>query len=226
MDVVVGDVDNDGDMDVYTWYFDGRDVPRAGRLYKNNGGQFTHAQFFGGAEHMFFADFDNDGDLDMISGGLFLNNGTGAFGADKSASAGMIAEGRGGIDFDADDDGDLDIIMNRDDRNTPYLRYYTNELVSPNRWLRVKLTGPGGQAGAPGAKVWVYQEGHLGEAASLVGYREVVTANGGFVNGPSPVQHFGLKARNAVDVKVQFVTGQIVTRSSVPANQTVSIVAP
>ena len=226
LDVVVADVDNDGDVDVYTYYYSGAGAPSSGRIYRNDGGQFTLGQSLGGAEHMFFADLDNDGDQDLVSGGLFLNNGNGTFGPDQSATLGMSAQGRGGMAFDADNDGDLDIIMNRDDRNKPYLRYYTNELVSANNWLRVQLTGPGGQAGAPGAKVWVYEEGHLGEGAHLLGYREVVTATGGFVDGPPPIQHFGLMDRTAVDVRVQFVTGEVLDRTAVPANQVVAIVAP
>ncbi len=128
--------------------------------------------------------------------------------------------------FDADNDGDLDIIMNRDDRNKPYLRYYVNGLAAGSHWLRVKLTGPGGQAGAPGAKVWLYEQGHLGESGRLLGYREVVTATGGFVDGSSPIQHFGLGGRSGVDVRVRFVTGEIVDQASVQANQILHVAAP
>lgn len=219
--VVTGDVDNDGDMDVYTWYTPDTGT-RTGRLYKNNGGQFTLAQSVGGAEHMFFADLDNDGDLDLISGGVFLNNGTGTFGSDQQSPLGLISKGRGGMAGDFDLDGDLDVIMNVDDRNVPYLRYYVNDLSSPNNWLRIKLTGPGGQAGAPGAKVWVYEDG----TNKLLGFREVVTATGGFVDGPSPTQHFGLGTRARVYVKVQFVNGQVVETPVLDSvNDTLSIAA-
>jgi len=226
LDVVTADVDNDGDDDVYTYYYNGAGSPSSGRIYRNNGGQFSVAQSLGGAEHMFFGDLDNDGDLDLVSGGVFLNDGNGTFSSDRSSSLGVSAEGRGGMPFDADNDGDLDIIMNRDDRTKPYLRFYENELAAENNWLRVKLTGPGGQAGAPGAKVWLYEPGHLGESAFLLGYREVVTATGGFVDGPSPIQHFGLEGRSLADVRVQFVTGEIVDQASVQANQVLHLSAP
>ena len=136
--------------------------------------------------------------------------------------------------FDADGDGDLDIILNRSDRDFPYLRYYVNELAvtapSTTR-LRVKLTGPQGQAGAPGAKVYVYEEGHLGDPAHLLGYREVTTATG-FVSGPSPIQHFGLGGRTAVDVRTRFLAvrdqagnliEKVVEQASVQANTTLWI---
>ena len=111
--VIAGDIDNDGDVDIYC----------SAGLYRNDGGGFTYLATYGVAEHMFFADLDNDGDLDLVSGGIFLNNGNGTFGPDISSSLGVICEGRGGMAFDADGDGDLDIIFNRSDRYSPYLRY-------------------------------------------------------------------------------------------------------
>jgi hypothetical protein len=127
--------------------------------------------------------------------------------------------------FDADGDGDLDLVFNVSDRTHPYLRYYRNDVESAGRFLKVTLAGPGGQAGAPGAKVLVYEEGRLGDAGFLVGYREVATATG-FVSGPSPVQHLGLGERTAVDVRVVFPLGEVEERLSVPAGTTVSIAAP
>lgn len=223
-----GDVDNDGDQDVYVR------VDGVGRLYRNDGGRFIHVSSFGGAEHMFFADLDNDGDLDLVSGGVFLNDGRGSFGPNQAPQLGVMAEGRGGMAFDADGDGDLDILLNRSDRYTPYLLYYVNELAvtAPGaRWLKVKLAGPQGQAGAPGAKVFVYDEGFLGDPGHLLGYREVTTATG-FVSGASPIQHFGLGGRTAVDVQVRFLAvrdqagnlvEKVVEQRSVSANTTVSL---
>jgi phosphodiesterase/alkaline phosphatase D-like protein len=209
--VVAGDIDNDGDVDVYC---------TAG-LFRNDGGHFTHVATFGGAEHMFFADLNHDGYIDLVSGGIFLNNGDGTFGPDVSSQLGVISEGRGGIAFDADGDGDLDFILNRSDRDAPYLRYYRNDLTS-GTWLKVKLAAPNGQLGAPGAKVWVYERGHLGEPDYLLGYREVVTATG-FVSGPSATQHFGLGGQTSVDVRARFITGEVEERIGVPANTTLQM---
>jgi hypothetical protein len=228
--VVTGDVDNDGDSDVYTWF---EQNGRVGRLYRNEiecrpdvqtgcspatkGKRFTLVNSsLGGAEHMFFGDLDNDGDLDLVSGGVLLNNGNGTFVADTTT--GLLARGRGGMVLDADGDGDLDVVMNHSDRTYPYRGFYRNDLDNGFGFLKVKLTGRGGQAGAPGARVWVYEEGFLGDRLHLLGYREVVTATGGFVSGPSPIQHFGLGNRVAVDVRVAFVTGETVVRASVAEN--------
>jgi hypothetical protein len=170
---------------------------------------------------MFFADLNHDGYIDLVSGGIFLNNGDGTFGPDVSSQLGVISEGRGGIAFDADGDGDLDFILNRSDRDAPYLRYYRNDLTS-GTWLKVKLAAPNGQLGAPGAKVWVYERGHLGEPDYLLGYREVVTATG-FVSGPSATQHFGLGGQTSVDVRARFITGEVEERIGVPANTTLQM---
>ena len=73
-----GDFDNDGFPDLFiTSIYDGRES----FLYKNNGdGTFTNVNYssglvvyngWGGA----WADVDNDGDLDLFSRGLFINNG-------------------------------------------------------------------------------------------------------------------------------------------------------
>jgi len=229
--VTAGDVDNDGDLDVFTVVVttSGGATTFSGRLYRNDGGSFTHARTFADrgadSEHMFLADLDNDGDLDLVWAGAYLNNGDGTFGPNRASEFAVSPSGRGGMAFDADGDGDLDVVFNVSDRTYPYLRYYRNDVQSAGRFLKVKLVGPGGQAGAPGAKLYVYDHGHLGEAGFLLGYREVATATG-FVSGPSPVQHFGLGARDAVDVRVVFPLGQVEERLSVPADTTVSISAP
>ncbi|MDZ7261073.1 MAG: FG-GAP-like repeat-containing protein, partial [candidate division KSB1 bacterium] len=209
--VTTGDIDHDGDMDIYLEQ----------GLYRNDKGRFIFTSKIGGAEHMVLADIDNDTDLDIISGGIFLNNGDGTFTQDQSTRLGVICEGRGCMAFDADNDGDLDLIFNRSDRYQPYLRFYRNELNN-DRWLKVKLIGPNGQVGAPGAKLWLFEAGHLGQMDHLIGYREVVTATG-FVCGPSPIQHFGLGPHDSVDLKVQFVTGEIAKKTGVRRATTVVI---
>jgi hypothetical protein len=229
--VTAGDVDNDGDLDVFVVVetSSGGGTVYSGRLYRNDGGFFTFAHTFADrssdAEHMFFADLDNDGDLDLVWAGVYLNDGTGHFGPNRAGEMGVSPAGRGGMAFDADGDGDLDLVFNRDDRTQPYLRYYRNDVESPGAYLDVRLGGPGARVGAPGAKVSVYEEGRLGDRQSLLGYRVVATATG-FVSGPSPVQHFGLGERTAVDVRVVFPGGQVEERRSVPAKSSIAIFTP
>ena len=125
MSVVLGDVDNDGDLDVVAGNSDDTN-----RLYVNNG---TAAPFAGvsgtdiGADEnrtlaVVLGDVDNDGDLDLVAGNdgqpnrLYFNSGTadpfaGATGTDISADAHRTISVVLG---DLDGDGDLDLVAGND----------------------------------------------------------------------------------------------------------------
>jgi len=109
------DYDGDGDLDLYVSNSGGNgwhDV-----LYRNDGGYFTdvteNVGLLGNTSlGACFADFDNDGDLDVYllgCGKLYRNDG-GVFN-DVSASAGLsvAAEAAGWGDYDGD--GDLDLFL-------------------------------------------------------------------------------------------------------------------
>jgi hypothetical protein len=160
--VTTGDVDSDGDLDVFTVVVttDGSTTTFSGQLYRNDDGVFTHARTFADrgsdSEHMFFADLDNDGDLDLVWAGVYLNHGDGTFGPDRAAEFGIGPSGRGGMAFDADGDGDLDLVFNVSDRTHPYLRYYRNDVESAGRFLEGRAggaRGPGGGAGGQGPRL-------------------------------------------------------------------------
>jgi len=79
---VLGDYDNDGDLDLFFTTVYGGDFPR---LYRNDGNWIftnqTHNAGLGELKSTYqaaFADYDNDGDLDLVtSGKLFENTGNG-----------------------------------------------------------------------------------------------------------------------------------------------------
>ena len=125
-----GDVDNDGDQDAFA----GLDIPLPGKtssLWLNDGhGVFTQKANSGlegtanatYAANAVFADFDNDGKLDLFVGNgqtsylamddLYLGKGDGTFTAARSRLAGNIASpSNGSIACDYDNDGDLDIAV-------------------------------------------------------------------------------------------------------------------
>ena len=123
--IAAGDVDGDGDFDLY--------IPGdAGALYLNTAGKFAAHAGTGingkGAIGAYFGDYDGDGDPDLYltcDGGnrLYLNDGAGAFAdfTDASGAGGNDVVSVGAAWADADHDGDLDL-------------YVANRGVSNNLW--------------------------------------------------------------------------------------------
>lgn len=125
-----GDVDNDGDQDLFA----GLDIPLPGlanSMWLNDGqGHFTQVANSGvegelgntSAGNAVFADFDNDGKLDLFIGNgqtsylatdeLHLGNGDGTF-RDVSSRLGtqVASPNNGSVACDYDNDGDLDIFV-------------------------------------------------------------------------------------------------------------------
>ena len=119
--VARGDYDNDGDDDLLLAGLTDPDTPVT-RLYRNDDGTFaaTDSPFpqlaFGDAQ---WADYDNDGDLDLTLSGadangtflttLFRNNGDGGF---AEVDAGLPGYAFSALDWgDYDNDGDLDLVL-------------------------------------------------------------------------------------------------------------------
>lgn len=121
--VALGDMDNDGDLDMVVANASGFN-----KLYINNGhGVFSQGANFDPSPSTSVAlgDIDNDGDLDIVTGNLgqankvYLNDGTGGLTFDQAFNFGGTMSVTLG---DIDGDGDLDLISgNRIDANTIYL---------------------------------------------------------------------------------------------------------
>ncbi len=139
-DAKVGDLDNDGDLDVVlsgVYSYLGTEIANA--LWLNNGdGTFASSEFGreGIQRNIGLGDVDGDGDLDMIltreyfmgnpgdaSLQVYLNNGDATF---DSYAMGATNAGRNGIALgDLDGDGDLEILSGG----------YTNDLESWNNGI-------------------------------------------------------------------------------------------
>ena len=235
----VGDYDNDGDMD---WFvtsvngstLDGSFVGTGNRLYRNTGdGVFEDATDAAGVAQGYwgwgacFADFDNDGNLDLflVNGWhlpgfeadpvLFYHaNGDGTF-TEKAQSIGLVEsdQGRGVACHDADRDGDLDIVLTNNSRNA--VRYYRNNLTVPNHYLGVKLRSA--RSNTRGVGAWITLRSAAGTQV-----REVRGGNNFTSHNPMEA-HFGLADATVADLEVRWPDGAVSTHAGVSADQVVTL---
>lgn len=207
-----GDYDEDGDLDLAVANWDGGQS----YLYVNDGaGNFTGQNQFGIGDPntVAWGDFDNDGDLDVGQGNgdftsgapssLWVNDGAGSFAVAAPFGTGSTDGVAWG---DVDLDGDLDLgVGNEHSPNQNYL--YVNQENDAD-FLFLRLVGHRHDLGAGysnrdgvGAKVFAYEAGFLGNAAHLLGFREI-EAHGGFSSQNQIDAHFGLPGRSTVDVRI------------------------
>ena len=229
--IAIGDYDNDRDLDFF--------ASMSNRLYRNNGDntfsdvtEETGIGDIGGyARGCAFVDADNDSDLDLFIAGrrqFFRNDGKGKF-SDVGEEWGMTVDLIHGCAFgDIDGDGDLDMYgTNWLSGNTPWK--YPGKFVlyrnttNNEAYLKVRLEGYRSNRFGVGAKLEVYEAGHLGEEKRLLGYREVLCGYGTFSCHP-PEQHFGLGKEKRCDLRVTFPrSGKVVEMKEVTRGQTVLV---
>ena len=213
--VAWADANNDGflDLAVANWGNDAQSY-----LYINNAGQgFTAQPAFGALDTntIAWADYDNDGDLDLAVGNgdfgsadqnhLYVNQGDATF-------VEFEAFGLGSTDSlawaDVDGDGDLDIAAgNEHTPSTNYL-YVNNE--NDSDYLILHLIGHRHDLGTGysnrdgiGARVSVFEPGHICDPDFLLGMRQV-EALGGFSPQNSIDLEFGVPGQATVDVRIDW----------------------
>jgi tetratricopeptide (TPR) repeat protein len=122
------DFDMDGDIDIYSGFYDPVSESFKHILFSNNSGKFTDITAAAGLNHdgaetsATFGDYDNDGfpDLFIIRKDgdlLYRNKGDGSFEDVTSSSHAGSIDGKMALFFDADHDGDLDLFEGTSAKN-------------------------------------------------------------------------------------------------------------
>ncbi|MFG0246737.1 MAG: CRTAC1 family protein [Phycisphaerales bacterium JB052] len=246
MGIDVGDINNDGMLDMYISSIT-YDFGSSGNvlLVQNHDGSFndtagdsgTNAGFWGWGVLM--QDFDHDRDLDIAEtngfigafGGdpavLFENMGDGTVFNEVASESGFVhhGQGRGMVRLDIENDGDLDIAIFE---NVGQLRLYENLLIdndataNDQSWVRIELNTSANDNLAPqgiGAMISIFSNDQPVVRPMHCGANHASS---------SPIEvHAGLGGTSVIDVlQVRWADGSYTTRTQVPVNQRLTIDAP
>ena len=245
MGSTLADYDGDGDLD---WFVTAIHHPPSdpgpadgNRLYINNGDRtFTDGTDFAGVRDAQwgwgtgFFDFDNDGDLDLMATNgyrpdhlddptvLFENDGDGTF-TEVTTLRGIADNdlGRGLVQLDYDNDGDLDVLV-INQAAAPVL--YRNDGGNDNHYLRVETEGSVSNRDGIGAIIEVTADSSDPDQMLLW----VVDGGSSFLSHHQKTAHFGLADHSGtVDLVEIFWPSGIVQRfQDVPVDSVLQAVEP
>ncbi len=195
----IADFDNDGDFDIFVTSLGGTDG-----FYRNDDGEFVSvAAEFGLAHEAYrgtaaWADFDNDGWIDLYSSGTLYKNNQGKF---VGVTPEVISEnvgGYGSIWADFDNDGAMDLALSSANH------YVIRNLLPADgaaRSLKVMVLNERGIHTRAGTEVRLF----AADTRQLLGTRILETGSGYNAQSVVPV-HFGVPGGGAVDVEITLMT--------------------
>ncbi len=241
MAVAPGDIDNDGDFDLFSTNIGGLIGGPHGLFVNEGDGTFsrrsvsgvTNSEFGWGAS---FADFDNDGDLDLIQTGCFpqlgvqgptlcnptrLHLGDGAAGFAESElpidTTYRFTSGLAQADYDGDGFPDVAIVITHLTDDSPGNPVLLRNRGNDNRWLSVQLQGTVSNRGGVGAVIAVV----TGDGSRQL---RQVTAGSSFASSETPWPVFGLGKGEARAVEVRWPAGGRERYEVTEANRRVTLV--
>ncbi len=222
--VAAGDIDNDGDLDIFQASGGGGNEGFRNLMLMNLGnGEFLDITEGVGLVSLArtsaltasLADIDNDGDLDLLTGAphsLFLNRGDGTF-EDHTDLSGMPPGAGGGALGDYDLDGFLDFVDGFGVGSSG-TRLYRNR-GNNHHWLRVELVGLESNRNGIGARL-IATTGDRQQMRELLG--------GWGFSQDELVVHFGLGQSRQVDaLEIRWPSGQVDIIENILADQKIRV---
>lgn len=231
MSVTVDDYNNDGWLDIYV-----TNTPSGNVLLKNNNGEtFTNVASTAGVLFnsigwgAVFFDAENDMDLDLyvsgefngsvpgfLSAAFYENNGSGYY--SLLSSSGFVNDTRQSFSNaigDVNNDGFPEIVVSNADNENIFV--WSNQTVSTNNWLKVKLQGTVSNRDGIGSLIEISINGEKQYRYTLCGE--------GYLSQNSGAEIFGLADNTVADyVKVTWLSGIVDVINNVNANQVLEII--
>ncbi|MGI9307902.1 MAG: CRTAC1 family protein [Gammaproteobacteria bacterium] len=222
MSSTFGDIDNDGDFDIYATNLGGNQTHH---LWRNNGdGTYVNIAPSNGDRDYWawgatFADFDNDGFQDLYYAGelpggapigkgnkgyLFFNNGDSRFTVDETFGLDLRGRDATGVaKADYDGDGFVDFIVTTGaKRSAPGTPVLMRNNGNSNKSLSIRLEGTDSNRMAIGARIEIFSDEIPYQA------REI-WAGSSFVSNESPWPVFGLGQSSSADAIVYWPSGLV-----------------
>lgn len=222
------DYDNDGDRDGFvTNYWGGFPSGMPNSLYRNTNGVYTAVtdgplvtdEAFSLAN--VWADFDNDGDLDVFitnefgfDNAYYRNDGAPDFTFTRTDDfAGTTLSNYGATAGDYDLDGDLDLFFPSGGGGGNHL--YRNDAPADNGWISIRMVGDASNGAGVGAQI----RARAIIARKPVWQRREVSTQNTFNGHNSLDVHFGLgDASEATTLEIAWPSGTVDVATDVEAN--------